>query len=110
MAGDEPGCRGPAAGRGAARGRDAVPARIGLAAIRGDRRVHRSSGIATPGRRRFHLRWSQRLARAGRDLRLLVVAEDWCTDSANTIPYVARLAALAGVELRILDRTPAPRS
>jgi len=47
----------------------------------------------------------QRLARAARDLRLLVVAEDWCTDSANTIPYVARLAALAGVELRILDRT-----
>jgi hypothetical protein len=47
----------------------------------------------------------QRLARAGRDLRLLVVAEDWCTDSANTIPYVARLAALAGVELRILDRS-----
>ena len=47
----------------------------------------------------------ERLARAGRDLRLLVVAEDWCTDSANTLPYVARLASLAGVELRIVNRT-----
>jgi hypothetical protein len=46
-----------------------------------------------------------RLARVGRDLRLLIVAEDWCTDSANTIPFVAHLASLAGVELRILDRT-----
>lgn len=36
--------------------------------------------------------------------RLLVVAEDWCGDSANTVPYLARLAAdVPGLELRIVD-------
>jgi len=35
--------------------------------------------------------------------RLLVVAEDWCGDSANTIPYLARLVdSLPFVELRIV--------
>jgi hypothetical protein len=46
----------------------------------------------------------QRLTRAGSGLRLLVVAEDWCVDSAHTVPYVARLAAASRVELRIVDR------
>jgi hypothetical protein len=36
--------------------------------------------------------------------RLLVVAEDRCGDSANTIPYVARLVDLApNLDLRIID-------
>jgi hypothetical protein len=37
--------------------------------------------------------------------RILVVAEDWCSDSANTIPYVARLVdgAPERLELRIID-------
>lgn len=36
--------------------------------------------------------------------RLLVVAEDWCGDSANTIPYIARLVdSLVSVELRIVN-------
>jgi hypothetical protein len=36
--------------------------------------------------------------------RLLVVAEDWCGDSAANIPYVAQLAAaMENVELRIVD-------
>jgi hypothetical protein len=35
--------------------------------------------------------------------RLLVVAVDGCSDSVNTIPYVARLADLAGVEVRVID-------
>ncbi len=36
--------------------------------------------------------------------RLLVVAEDWCGDSANTIPYVAGLAdSLPNVELRVVN-------
>jgi len=41
--------------------------------------------------------------------RLLVTAEDWCGDSANTIPYVATLVdSLAGkVELRVVRSTPA---
>jgi hypothetical protein len=45
-----------------------------------------------------------RLRRAGAGLRILVVAEDWCVDSANTVPAVAQLAAAAGVEVRIVDR------
>ena len=47
---------------------------------------------------------SVRLRRAGAGLRILVVAEDWCVDSANTVPAVAHLAAAAGVEVRIVDR------
>ncbi len=36
--------------------------------------------------------------------RLLVVAEDWCSDSASTIPYLARLvAAVDGLEMRIIN-------
>ena len=36
--------------------------------------------------------------------RLLVIAEDWCGDSANTIPYLARLVDdAAGVEMRVVD-------
>ncbi len=35
---------------------------------------------------------------------LLVVAEDWCSDSANTIPYLARLVGAVGrLEMRIID-------
>jgi thioredoxin family protein len=35
--------------------------------------------------------------------RLLIVADDWCGDSVNTIPYLARLAdSLPAVELRIV--------
>ena len=37
--------------------------------------------------------------------RWLVLTEDWCGDSAQTIPYVAEMAALnPNVELRILQR------
>jgi hypothetical protein len=36
--------------------------------------------------------------------RLLVVAEDWCGDSANTIPYIARLVdSLPQLSLRIVN-------
>src|SRR4029434_8639891 len=43
------------------------------------------------------------LRRVGRDLQILVVAEDWCPDSAYSVPYVVRLAALAHIPIRILD-------
>jgi Thioredoxin len=46
----------------------------------------------------------ERVRYAGRDLEVLVVAEDWCPDSAYSVPYVARLTALAHVPLRIVDR------
>lgn len=38
-------------------------------------------------------------------LRFLVLNADWCLDSANTVPVMARLAeAVPGVELRLLER------
>lgn len=46
-----------------------------------------------------------RFRRAAGNLRLLVVAEDWCADSMNTVPYIAALAKQAGTELRIVGRT-----
>jgi hypothetical protein len=46
----------------------------------------------------------RRLAAVRQGLRILIVAEDWCVDSAYTVPYIANLAAAAGVEARILDR------
>ena len=46
-----------------------------------------------------------RLRRVNSGLRFLIVAEDWCPDSVNTVPYVVRLGAMAGVETRIVDRT-----
>jgi hypothetical protein len=48
---------------------------------------------------------TDRARKAGQGLRLLVVSEDWCPDSAYTVPYIARLAESAGIPLRILDRT-----
>jgi hypothetical protein len=45
-----------------------------------------------------------RLRRVAAGLRLLIVAEDWCPDSANTVPYIAKLAAATSVEARIVDR------
>lgn len=45
-----------------------------------------------------------RMARHASGLRLLIVAQDWCVDSANTVPYIARLAASAQVPVRIVDR------
>ena len=47
----------------------------------------------------------ERAKRASRGLQLLVVSEDWCPDSAYSVPYVARLAQSAGIPLRVLDRT-----
>ena len=46
----------------------------------------------------------ERAKKASRGLQLLVVAEDWCPDSAYSVPYVARLAQSAGIPLRVLDR------
>ena len=37
-------------------------------------------------------------------MRLLVVAEDWCSDSVNTVPYLARLVEqVETLEMRIID-------
>ncbi len=45
-----------------------------------------------------------RLRRSADGLSLLIVAEDWCPDSVNTVPYIVKLASAAGVEVRMLNR------
>lgn len=47
---------------------------------------------------------AERMERAAPGLRLLIVAQDWCIDSVNTVPYIARLAASARIPVRIVDR------
>jgi thioredoxin family protein len=47
----------------------------------------------------------ERFRRVSRGVRFLVVAEDWCPDSANVVPYVAELAKSGAVPLRVVDRT-----
>lgn len=45
-------------------------------------------------------------ARSAGPWRILVVAEDWCGDSANTIPYLARLVEqVPELQLRIVNST-----
>jgi hypothetical protein len=46
-----------------------------------------------------------RLKHASEGLQFLIVAEDWCPDSVNTVPWIARLAASAGDDVRIVDRS-----
>lgn len=48
-------------------------------------------------------------AAAGSPRRLLVLAEDWCGDAVNTVPFLARLAdATPALELRLLLRDANP--
>jgi hypothetical protein len=50
-----------------------------------------------------------RACEQGRTLRLLVLAEDWCGDASNTVPYIAKLGAQAQcLEMRILRRDEHP--
>ena len=46
----------------------------------------------------------ERFKNAAGGLTLLVIAEAACSDSVQTLPYVAKLASLAGVELRIVSK------
>lgn len=49
--------------------------------------------------------WARAEAHQLAPIRLLVIAEDWCGDAANTVPVLAKLAEEAvGVELRIVRR------
>lgn len=48
-----------------------------------------------------------RLQRSGNGVEFLIVAEDWCTDSVNTVPYIVKLARAAGIQTRVLNRTAA---
>ena len=49
----------------------------------------------------------ERLKKVATGLRLLAVAEGACSDSVSTVPYIARLAELAGVELRVIGKPAA---
>ena len=47
----------------------------------------------------------QRVDAVPGDWHLLVLSEDWCGDAVNTVPVVAKLAALSPtLELRVLAR------
>jgi hypothetical protein len=48
----------------------------------------------------------ERLQKAGQGLRLLVIGEGACSDSVSVVPYVAKLAVGAGIEVRIVGREP----
>jgi hypothetical protein len=67
-------------------------------------RVELWRSLSEPGRVPAALVARARAALEGRSWRLLVVAEDACSDSASTIPYIARMAQLAGgLDVRIVD-------
>lgn len=47
--------------------------------------------------------------RTGSKFHFLVIAEDWCGDATNTLPYLAKLAELSGaIEIRVLRRDEHP--
>jgi hypothetical protein len=46
----------------------------------------------------------ERFSRINAGLRILIVAEDWCADSVNVVPHIARLAAATSTPLRIIGR------
>jgi hypothetical protein len=48
------------------------------------------------------LRWL--VAQSGGPAKVLVISEDWSSDCRRDVPYLARLAELGGLELRIFNR------
>jgi hypothetical protein len=51
----------------------------------------------------------QKIIEHGGGIRLLIIAEDWCGDAANTVPVLARFGAeVDGVEVRIIQRDEHP--
>ena len=58
-------------------------------------------------RRRLAAADVDRLKKAGAGLTILVVAEANCSDSVNTVPFIAELAIQAGIELRIVGKEAA---
>jgi hypothetical protein len=68
-------------------------------------KAQRDLWLTTTAKARVPSDMLARFKRAAGGLRILVVAEDWCPDSVNALPYVAALASSAAVPLRIVDRT-----
>lgn len=53
--------------------------------------------------------WARSAVTPGARRKLLVIAEDWCGDAANTVPIIAKLAdVVPGFELRIIQRDANP--
>jgi hypothetical protein len=53
--------------------------------------------------------WALAAVPPGAVRKLLVIAEDWCGDASNTVPFVAKLADMSpGLELRIIERDENP--
>jgi hypothetical protein len=53
--------------------------------------------------------WARDAVPRGAVRKLLVIAEDWCGDAANTVPIVAKLAeTVPGLELRVVLRDANP--
>lgn len=114
-----PGTAGPPSGRSVAEVRAAAaptlsPAADSLRDLYASGRTFGAFLEATRSRRdQWHAHYRDAavpdslLARAravGGTWRILAVAEDWCGDSANTIPYLARLVeGVPGLEMRIVD-------
>ena len=47
----------------------------------------------------------EELRELGTDLRIMILAEDWCGDAANSVPVIAKLGAVVeNVDVRILKR------
>ena len=46
----------------------------------------------------------ERLRNVSGQWRLLALSEDWCGDCVSTLPLIARLAELSGIDLRVLGR------
>jgi hypothetical protein len=65
-------------------------------------RVQRETWVKNAGRE-VPAALVDRFRKAGSGLRLLVVTADWCGDSVHSVPYIATLAARAGVDLRVVD-------
>ncbi len=51
----------------------------------------------------------EKVGESGGSLRLLVIAEDWCGDAANTVPVLGKLGDEAeGIDVRIIRRDDNP--
>ena len=46
----------------------------------------------------------ERLRNVAGQWRFLALSEDWCGDCVSTLPLIARLAELSGIDLRVLER------
>jgi hypothetical protein len=78
-----------------------IPYNVFLAGVRERAELWRE--LSAPGLVPSEAVGRARAAAAAGDWRVLVVADEGCSDSASTIPWIARLAEGAGIPLRVVD-------